>query len=105
MKLPVEGWPEVSGQGRVGAVRRVVLLALRDLRLEVRDRAGLLSILAFFAVMLFIMALALGPEEEPLRRAAPGVLWVALAFGSTLLQSKGKVPDHPVPAEALANPL
>lgn len=88
MKLPVEGWPEAAEQGRVGVVRRVVLLALRDLRLEVRDRSGLLSILAFFAVMLFIMALALGPEEEPLRRAAPGVLWVALAFGSTLLSTR-----------------
>ncbi len=67
---------------------RVWLLALRDLRLEVRDRSGLLSLLAFFAVMLFVMALALGPEEGPLRRAAPGVLWVALAFMSTLLSTR-----------------
>jgi len=67
---------------------RVWLLALRDLRLVVRDRSGLLSLLAFFAVMLFIMALALGPEEGPLRRAAPGVLWVALAFMSTLLSTR-----------------
>ncbi|MEN2981780.1 MAG: heme exporter protein CcmB [Thermus sp.] len=69
-------------------LRRVLVLALRDLRLEVRDRAGLLSVLAFFTVMLFIMALALGPEEGPLRRAAPGVLWVALAFASTLLSTR-----------------
>ncbi|TBH15351.1 heme exporter protein CcmB [Thermus thermamylovorans] len=69
-------------------MRKVFLLALRDLRLEVRDRAGLLSVLAFFAVMLFIMALALGPDEGPLRQAAPGVLWVALAFGSTLLATR-----------------
>ncbi|GGM97125.1 cytochrome C biogenesis protein B [Thermus composti] len=69
-------------------MRRVWLLALRDLRLEVRDRAGVLSVLAFFGVMLFVMALALGPEEAPLRRAAPGVLWVALAFMSTLLATR-----------------
>ncbi|MGC8904786.1 heme exporter protein CcmB [Thermus sp.] len=69
-------------------MRRVWLLALRDLRLEVRDRAGLLSLLAFLGVTLFIMALALGPEEALLRRAAPGVLWVALAFLSTLLSSR-----------------
>ncbi|WP_117237414.1 heme exporter protein CcmB [Thermus sediminis] len=69
-------------------MRRVWLLALRDLRLEVRDRTGILSLLAFFAVMLFVMALALGPEEGPLRRAAPGVLWVALAFMSTLLSTR-----------------
>nr|WP_279232177.1 heme exporter protein CcmB [Thermus albus] len=88
MRVPAKGWPQVAGGGRVGAVKRVFLLALRDLRLEVRDRAGLLSVLAFFAVMLFIMALALGPEEAALRRAAPGVLWVALAFGSTLLSTR-----------------
>lgn len=69
-------------------VRRALLLALRDLRLEVRDRAGFLSVLAFFTVMLFIMALALGPDEAPLRRAASGVLWVALAFASTLLSTR-----------------
>lgn len=34
------------------------------------------------------MALALGPEEGALRRAAPGVLWVALAFLSTLLATR-----------------
>nr|WP_279231178.1 heme exporter protein CcmB [Thermus altitudinis] len=88
MRVPAKGWPQVAGGGRVGGVKRVFLLALRDLRLEVRDRSGLLSVLAFFAVMLFIMALALGPEEGPLRRAAPGVLWVALAFGSTLLSTR-----------------
>lgn len=69
-------------------MRRVWLLALRDLRLEVRDRSGVLSALAFFGVMLFVMALALGPEGAPLRRAAPGVLWVALAFMSTLLATR-----------------
>lgn len=72
----------------MGLAWRAFLLAWRDLHLEVRDRAGLLSVLAFFAVMLFIMALALGPEELPLRRAAPGVLWVALAFASTLLSTR-----------------
>lgn len=74
--------------GRLWAARRVWLLALRDLRLEVRDRFGLLSVSAFLGVMLFVMALALGPDEGPLRRAAPGVLWVALAFMSTLLSTR-----------------
>lgn len=69
-------------------MRRVLLLALRDLRLEVRDRAGLVSLLAFFLLTVFLMALALGPEEALLRRAGPGVLWVALAFMSTLLASR-----------------
>ena len=44
--------------------------------------------LAFLFVNLFVMALALGQEEGALSRAAHGVLWVALAFLSTLLATR-----------------
>lgn len=66
-------------------MRRAFSLALRDLRLELRDRSGLLSVSAFLLLGLFILALALGPEGEALRRAAPGALWVVLAFATLLL--------------------
>ncbi len=69
-------------------MRRALFLALRDLRLEVRDRSGVLALLTFLLVTVFIMALALGPEEADLRRAAPGVLWVVLAFLATLLAGR-----------------
>ncbi len=69
-------------------MRRALFLALRDLRLEVRDRSGVLALLTFLLVTVFIMALALGPEEAALRRAAPGVLWVVLAFLATLLAGR-----------------
>jgi len=67
---------------------RVWVLALRDLRLEMRGRAGLLSAFSFIAVVLFIMGIAFGPEEADLRRAGPGVLWVALAFAGSMLASR-----------------
>ncbi|MGQ9692135.1 MAG: heme exporter protein CcmB [Thermaceae bacterium] len=69
-------------------MRRALLLALRDLRLEVRGKAGLLSVFSFFLVMLFILALGLGPEEASLREAAPGALWVGMAFAGSLLATR-----------------
>jgi len=69
-------------------VRRILALAARDLRLELRGRAGLFSALFFLGVVLLILGFALGPEEADLRRAAPGVLWVALAFAGSLLAGR-----------------
>ncbi len=63
-------------------------LALRDLRLELRGRAGLFAALFFLGVVLLILGFALGPEKDDLRRAAPGVLWVALAFAGSLLAGR-----------------
>ena len=69
-------------------MRRILALAARDLRLELRGRAGLFSALFFLGVVLLILGFALGPEEADLRRAAPGVLWVALAFAGSLLAGR-----------------
>ncbi len=69
-------------------MRRVLALALRDLKIEFRSRAGLLSTFFFLGVVLLILGFALGPETADLKRAAPGVLWVALAFAGSLLASR-----------------
>ncbi len=69
-------------------MRRIFALAARDLRLELRGRAGLFPALFFLGVVLLILGFALGPEEADLRRAAPGVLWVALAFAGSLLAGR-----------------
>lgn len=59
-------------------------MLLKDLRLEGRSR-DVLSLTAFFAgLTVLIMGFAFGPDEGALQRAAPGVLWVALAFASVL---------------------
>ncbi len=79
--------PSVSGF-LLPAIRRIFWLAWRDLTLEFRGRAGLLSAIFFLATMLLILGLALGPNQSDLKRAAPGVLWVALAFAGSLLASR-----------------
>jgi heme exporter protein B len=69
-------------------MKRIFWLAWRDLSLEIRGKSGLLSVLFFLAVMLLILGLAFGPGENDLRRAAPAVLWVALAFAGSLLAGR-----------------
>ncbi|MCS7058604.1 MAG: heme exporter protein CcmB [Meiothermus sp.] len=67
---------------------RILWLAWRDLTLELRGRTGLLSAVFFLAVMLLILAMAFGPAPQDLRKAAPGALWVALAFAGSLLAGR-----------------
>nr|WP_243455118.1 heme exporter protein CcmB [Meiothermus sp. CFH 77666] len=69
-------------------VQRIFWLAWRDLVLEFRGRTGILSAVFFLAVMLFILAMAFGPNPQNLQKAAPGVLWVALAFAGSLLAGR-----------------
>lgn len=72
----------------LGPVQRIFWLAWRDLVLEFRGRTGILSAVFFLAVMLFILAMAFGPNPQDLQKAAPGVLWVALAFAGSLLAGR-----------------
>ncbi|MDX2004438.1 MAG: heme exporter protein CcmB [Meiothermus sp.] len=69
-------------------MKRIAWLAWRDLTLEFRGRTGILAAVFFLATMLVILGLALGPNESDLKRAAPGVLWVALAFAGSLLAGR-----------------
>ena len=69
-------------------MKQALWLLQRNLRLEFRGRIGILSALFFLAVMLLILGLALGPEKATLQKAAPGVLWVALAFSGSLLAGR-----------------
>jgi heme exporter protein B len=49
----------------------------RELRLALRRPSEAALPLAFFALAALLLAIALGPEPQRLRAAAPGVLWVA----------------------------
>lgn len=69
-------------------MRRIFWLAWRDLILEFRGRTGILSVVFFLAVMIFILAMAFGPSQQDLQKAGPGVLWVALAFAGSLLAGR-----------------
>jgi heme exporter protein B len=66
--------------------RRVAwAIATKDLRLEVRNRAALSTVLPFATTILLALGFALGPDRLLLRRIAPGLLWVAALFAAVEL--------------------
>lgn len=59
-------------------------IARKDLTLELRSKEVTVATLFFSALVLVILAFALGPDEATLQRASAGVLWVALAFAGVI---------------------
>jgi heme exporter protein B len=74
-------------------VAAVVAIARKDLLQEVRSRAVTVATLFFSAVTLVMMAFAMGQDADLLRRSAPGVLWVALAFAGVITASQSYQSD------------
>lgn len=64
------------------------LLLAREARLLCRRPAELANPLVFFAIVIALFPLAVGPESEQLRNLSPGLLWVA-ALLSVLLSLDG----------------
>lgn len=56
----------------------------RDATLAWRGRAGVLSTLFFFIIVVSLFPLGIGPEFSILRTIAPGVVWVAALLASML---------------------
>ena len=59
-------------------------LARKDLLQELRSKAATVATVFFASTVLVILAFALGPNRAALQSAAPGVLWVALAFAGVI---------------------
>jgi heme exporter protein B len=64
--------------------RETVAVAGKDLRIELRGRHALGSLLPFAATVLISFGFAFGPGEDVLRRTAPGLLWMAILFASVM---------------------
>ncbi|WP_268800333.1 heme exporter protein CcmB [Pseudomonas huanghezhanensis] len=64
------------------------LLIAREARLLFRRPAELLNPLVFFAIVIALFPLAVGPETQLLKTLSPGLLWVA-ALLSVLLSLDG----------------
>ncbi len=65
-------------------VRALLAIAWKDLRSEARSRAATVATVFFSSVTLVVLAFALGRDADVMTRAAPGVLWVALAFSGVI---------------------
>jgi heme exporter protein B len=59
-------------------------MAAKDLRIERRSRVGLNQVAPFALLVLVLFAFALDPDRGVLRRAAPGLFWLAVLFAALL---------------------
>src|SRR5579864_2484377 len=64
--------------------RDTLLVAGKDLRIELRSRVVMHQVAPVAVLMLVLFAFALGPDRGPMVRAAPGLFWVAVLFASVL---------------------
>lgn len=64
--------------------RRARAIALKDLRTELRTRAGFNGVVALGVTILVLLGLALGPDGAALRNAAVGAVWIATLFAGVL---------------------
>ena len=80
-----------QGSGSWGALHAVFQ---RDLRIALRRRADTGSALVFFAIVVALFPLGVGPEFGLLRRMGPGVVWVAALLASMLALGRLFADDH-----------
>lgn len=59
-------------------------LFLKDLKLELRSREGLLAMLVFALIVLVLLHFAFAGGAVRIQPLAPGILWVAFAFAGVL---------------------
>ncbi len=64
--------------------RDALLVAGRDLRIELRTRVGLWQVLPFALLTLLLFAFALGPKPGLLAEAAPGLFWLSILLSVVL---------------------
>jgi heme exporter protein B len=64
--------------------RDAVLVAGKDIRVELRSRVATNQILPFALLVLILFAFALDPDRGFLGQAAPGLFWVAVLFSAVL---------------------
>ena len=69
----------------MGVLRDALVIARKDLLIEVRSRELIYTTLFFAVATVLVFAFALvRPERPPLEDAPAGILWVAVAFSGTL---------------------
>ncbi len=68
----------------MSVLRHAARVAGKDLRIELRSREIVYTMTFFAGLIVIIYAMAFPLKPELVRGAAPGMLWVAIAFAGTL---------------------
>lgn len=62
----------------------LLLVIRRDLTIALRRRSDIFTTLVFFAIVVSLFPLGIGPELDTLRLIAPGIVWVGALLASML---------------------
>ena len=65
-------------------LRLFLAVVRRDLRLALRQKSDVLNTVFFFIVVVTLVPLGIGPDQQLLRMIAPGVVWVAALLAALL---------------------
>jgi heme exporter protein B len=75
--------------------RDAVLVAGRDMRIELRSRVATNQVAPFAVLVLVLFAFALDPDRGLLDRATPGLYWIAVLLSGLLAISRSSALDEP----------
>src|SRR6476620_6096003 len=65
-------------------LRQAARIAWKDLRIELRSKEILMTMVFFAALLVVIYSFACPRDPRAIRGSVPGMLWVALAFTGTI---------------------
>ena len=75
--------------------RQVGVVAMKDLRAELRTKEAINASLAFALVILLLFSFAFDPSDETMRQISGGLLWIVFAFAGTLLLNRSFARELP----------
>ncbi len=72
-----------------------LLIARKDLRMELRSKDALNAAVAFSLAMLLLFSFAFDPDSDQAREIAGGLLWLVFTFAGTLLLNRSFARELP----------
>jgi len=79
----------------MGFFRQAAVIALKDLRAELRTKEAVNASFAFALVILLLFSFAFDPTEETTREISGGLLWIVFAFAGTLVLNRSFARELP----------
>ena len=75
-------------------MREVLLVAAKDLRIELRSRVLLFQVAPFAVATLVLLGFALDADRSALRNFSPGLFWVAVLLTALLAAQRSVAVEH-----------
>jgi heme exporter protein B len=79
----------------MGFFRQALVIAVKDLRAELRTKEAINSSFAFALVILLLFSFAFDSFEETTQQMAGGLLWIVFAFAGTLILNRSFARELP----------